>query len=311
MNEFRKHVIRGLSGKPKKLSSRYFYDERGDALFQRIMKLEEYYLPEFEMDIIRNQSVNIASLLASTTESLKVIELGAGDGSKIQHLLKSFSTFIPELEYVPLDISENILLKNKANLNEFLPQVQVQPVAGDYFQTYPEVVREKACRLVLFMGSNIGNYLLSEAIDFVRKLSAGLDEHDYILIAFDLVKDPRKILKAYDDSAGVTRAFNLNLLLRINRELGGNFDLDKFEHFPTYNPSTGITTSFLISQEKQECQLGTGETFYFEAYESIQTEVSKKYFREEISYLARESALQISRWFYNQDGSYAFVLFEK
>lgn len=311
MTTFLADVTQGLRMTPKKLSSKYFYDKKGDALFQRIMELDEYYLPECEMDIIANKSEELASYLTENGKSIEIIELGAGDGIKTKHLLKAFVQKTSDLKYIPLDISGNILKENERNILEFVKDIEVEALQGNYFKTYPNIKKTRQRRLVLFLGGNIGNYLLPEALEFMNTLKIGLEAEDHILIAFDLVKQPRKIINAYDDSEGVTKAFNLNLLQRINRELGGNFNISKFDHFPYYNPVNGITYSHLISLESQNIKLGNGETFHFDAYEPIHTEVSKKYFKREIAYLAEKSGMPLVKWMFDSKEHYTFVLFKK
>ncbi|MCH8569111.1 MAG: L-histidine N(alpha)-methyltransferase [Balneolales bacterium] len=310
MEEFLVHVKRGLSQNPKKLSSRYFYDTQGDALYQQIMQLKEYYLPACEMQIIKSRSSEIARRIAAIHPHLQVIELGAGDGSKTRYMMYHFHPFFDQLEYIAMDISANVLEINRKEILEQTPELNYQNVAGNYFETYPKLKRGDAGRLVLFLGANIGNYLKQDAIDFFDFIKSGLQINDYLLVAFDLVKHPRKILKAYDDSKGATKAFNLNLLERINRELGGNFKLDDFDHFPFYNPQNGITTSNIISLKEQEVKLSDGSVFHFDAYEAIHTEVSKKFFRQDIEDIASKSNYLMDETYYDEKKEYAFVLFK-
>ena len=311
MNQFKKDVIKGLSATPKKISSRYFYDKAGDVLFQKIMNLEEYYLPQCELEIINQQSDKIAKYISEHTDHVEIIELGAGDGSKTLHMLEEFKQTGIDFSYRPMDISANILRTNQAKINSILPDLKIDPIAGNYFETYPKIKNTGKNRLVLFLGGNIGNFLLDEALDFIRFMSANSSQNDYILIAFDLVKNPRKILAAYDDSKGITAEFNLNLLKRINREFGANFIVENFMHFPHYNPENGITSSHLISTKSQSVTLETGETFHFDKYETIHTEVSKKYFIKEIEYLAKHSGLKLKEWFFDEAKEYSLVLMRK
>lgn len=309
MNEFRNHVKEGLSKSPKKLSSRYFYDERGDALFQRIMKLEEYYLPACEMNIIRHKSEQIAGMIARIHPRLQIVELGAGDGSKTKFLLHRFASQFTKVEYVAMDISENILEINKKAVEGYVPAIQQQSLPGNYLQTYTTLPLTEKGRLVLFLGANIGNFLVEEAIHFFNFIKQGLRADDFFLVAFDLVKHPRKIIKAYDDSQGVTKAFNLNLLDRMNRELGADFNSALFDHFPYYNPLNGITSSQLISLTEQQVHFADGFSVHFEAFEAIHTEVSKKFFITDIETIAERSGMQLVETFFDADKEYAFVLF--
>lgn len=310
MQEFLEHVKNGLSQIPKKLSSRYFYDAKGDALFQQIMQLEEYYLPHCEMQIIQNQSASIAKDISANHSSLQIVELGAGDGTKTKHLLKQFSAHFSLLEYVAMDISPNILAINKYEMNSEIKDLNQISIAGNYFETYKNLIPSQHGRLVLFLGANIGNFPGSEAISFFQFISKGLSSKDYFLVAFDLVKHPRKIIKAYDDSLGITKQFNLNLLERMNRELGADFDISNYEHFPIYNPVTGITSSFIISLKNQSVQFADGFKVTFDAFEAINTEISKKFFWSDIDEIANKSKMNITQTYYDTGKEYAFVLFQ-
>ena len=308
---FLEHVQDGLLKNPKKLSSRYFYDEVGDALFQRIMKLEEYYLPRFEMDIITNKSAQIATDIAKELKQIEVLELGAGDGTKTKHMLKAFMPHFDQVDYVAMDISNNILETNEAEVKGIIPDLKQTNYAGDYFETYKAVPKvEAGGRLVLFLGSNIGNYLVDDAAEFFKFVQSKLTSKDYLLVAFDLAKDPRKIIAAYDDREGVTKQFNLNLLTRINRELGANIDVSKFDHFPFYNPFTGVTSSQIISLEKQTINLESGFSVDIDAFEAIHTEVSKKYFPKDIRELAAKANMHIANEYFNATVEYVFTLFQ-
>jgi len=311
MNRFLQHVKEGLAKTPKALSSRYFYDEIGDGLFQEIMQLEQYYLPACEMQIIQQQSQLMAKDLAQTHKSLQIVELGAGDGSKTKHLLKQFEPYFDALEYVAMDISESILDVNKQEVESEVSSIDISSVAGNYFQTYKDLPDTSYGRLVLFLGANIGNYLFDDAVAFCQYVKQGLRKNDAFIVAFDLVKHPRKIIAAYDDSEGITKAFNLNLLNRMNRELGADFDTSKFEHFPYYNPTNGITESHIVSLEDQIVHFSDGFDVRFEAFEAIHTEISKKYFPKDIQCLSDNSGLKISQTYYNSTKEYAFVSFTR
>ena len=309
MDSFLEHVKNGLSAPIKKLSSRYFYDDKGSKIYQKIMASEEYYLPELEMEIILNQSEDIAEEIAENNSRIEVIELGAGDGSKTAHILKAFDHHFDQLSFTALDISSSILEENRANILKAVPELKHQAKPGDYFKTFEELEPSSHSRLVLFLGANIGNYGLKEAGEFFQFINKGMSEDDYFLVAFDMVKDPETILSAYNDKEGHTAAFNLNLLERINRELGGNFDLSQFKHHPFYNPLTGICSSQLISLKDQLVCLEDGSSFHFKAFEPIHTEISKKYFERDIEILAKESGMEIIESYTSANAGYSFVLF--
>lgn len=311
MDEFLAHVKEGLSKTPKSLSSRYFYDARGDELFQQIMQLDEYYLPQCEMDIINNQSDSIAREIAPQHNRLQIVELGAGDGTKTKHLLRAFTPHFQEIDYWGLDISENVLAQNRKEIVQHAPEINHHSLGGNYFKTYLQVPEARAGKLVLFLGANIGNYSADAATGFFDFVAQGLKPKDLFLVAFDLVKHPRKIIRAYDDSQGITKAFNLNLLNRINKELGTDFDLSKFDHFPYYNPLSGLTSSHIISLKDQDVHFPDGTVVHFHAYEAIHTEVSKKYFWSDIEKLSGQNRLSIASSYLDQQDEYAFVLFKK
>ncbi len=311
MNNFLQHIKEGLSKPQKELSSMYFYDESGGKLFQEIMQLEEYYLPACEMQIIQQQSQLMAKHLAGVHKNLQIIELGAGDGSKTKHLLNQFQPYFEALEYVAMDISENILCINKQVIESEVSGINICSKAGNYFRTYKDLPETSYGRLVLFLGANIGNFLLDDAVAFFHYVKQGLKENDSFIVAFDLVKHPRKIIAAYDDCKGITKTFNLNLLTRINREFGANFDISKFEHFPFYNPTDGSSLSYIVSLEDQIIRFSDGFEVQFEAFETIHTEISKKYFPKDIQYLSDNSGLKISQTYYDCNKEYAFVSFTR
>lgn len=308
MTTFKKEVLKGLQQEPKKVLSQYFYDAKGDALFQKIMKLDEYYLPKSELNIINTHTNTIAKSLKPFGASIEILELGAGDGTKTVELLSGFVNQNFNVTYIPFDISPNVLEINKQTVTKKLSNIEVKPIAGNYFETYLNLSKEKKQRLVLFLGSNLGNYTLKESSEFLKHLKSGLKKDDHILLAFDLIKHPRKVIKAYDDAKGVTREFNLNILERINRELNANFNLDKFDHYPYYNPVTGVTYSYLISLEKQTVHFESGEKIHFKKYEPIHTEVSKKFTEQEIINLSSKNQFEIEDWFYDSEKTYCFVL---
>lgn len=307
---FLKDVLEGLTSIPKSLPSRYFYDAKGDELFQQIMALEEYYLPSKEREILQHLTSK-ANYLLTKNIPYEIIELGAGDGTKTVHLLKALSVQGFSFVYRPLDISPDILKQNKGNIEKEIPSLQIDLVSGNYFEEFPKLKPLADHKLVLFLGSNIGNFSFQKAKEFVQFITQDFTSNDKLMISFDMVKSPEKILAAYNDKRGVTAAFNLNLLHRINKELGANFDITKFKHFPTYNPSNGETRSYLVSLTKQEVDFPDGTRISFEAYEAIHTEISKKYFESEIETIAKSAQLKIENLFWDSQHEYTLALFVK
>jgi len=290
---FAKHIDQGLSKTPKTLSSKYFYDAKGDDLFQQIMAMEEYYLTNCEHEILTTYRKDLLQDFAN--QRFDLIELGAGDGTKTKVLLRHFLQKKANFRYVPIDISRHILEELATTLADEMPRLEVMPIVGDYFKSLRQIPHvENIRKVVLFMGGNIGNLDFQEAQIFLRVLASHLDKGDLLMTGFDLKKDPQIILDAYNDKAGITSAFNLNLLTRINRELGGDFDITSFRHWPTYHPITGATKSFLISNKAQSVRIeALDKTYHFDAHEAIDMELSQKYSLKDIQYLAEASGFTV------------------
>ncbi|EDM35962.1 hypothetical protein PBAL39_23182 [Pedobacter sp. BAL39] len=287
---FLKDVVSGLSAVNKSLSSKYFYDKHGHALFQQIMQLPEYYLTRCEMDIFQHKTAELAFAIGD--EPFDLIELGAGDGTKSFHLLKHLSEHSATFTYMPIDISGNILRFLETNLKADIKDLDIKCFQGDYFEMMAKAVKQsERKKVVLMLGGNLGNMTAMETQNFCRSLYKHLKPGDRAIIGFDLKKHPRTILNAYDDVKGITAAFNLNLLSRINRELDADFDLDQFEHYQTYDPATGECRSYLVSLITQTVTL-KNETFSFEKDETIFMEVSRKFSKEDITGLALESGFR-------------------
>lgn len=297
---FRNDVTAGLSADQKFLEAKYFYDEEGDKLFQEIMRSPEYYLTDCELEILQRQSAAILKICAAHHTSFDIIELGAGDASKSIHLLKEASLSGLSNHYFPIDISAHIISHLEQFIPGQVPDMFTQGLQGEYFDMLDQAGRlSEKPKLVLFLGATIGNMLPDEALAFFKTLQHYLNPGDLLLTGFDLKKNPVTILSAYNDKAGITRAFNLNLLKRINRELGGNFIVSNFTHYPVYDPGTGACKSYLISTAKQEVSLKDGTTFYFEKDEAIYMEVSQKYDVTAINEMAEQSGFQALTSFYD------------
>ena len=276
---FNNDVEKGLSKNPKTLPSKYFYDKRGDALFVEIMNLPEYYLTRCELDIFQSKTqLLIDTLQLSPNSYFELIELGAGDGLKTKELLRLLDVKNFKFDYFPIDISENALNLLKQDLNKDLPNVSVQTQHGDYFEVLASLKNSKLPKVILFLGSNIGNMNDQLAAQFIYNLGSNLQAGDKLLLGVDLIKPKQLVLPAYNDSKGLTAKFNLNLLERINRELGGNFDLNNFKHHPEYNEEEGIAKSYIVSTTHQKVAIkAMGKTFEFAEAEKIHTETSRKY----------------------------------
>ncbi|OJV51775.1 MAG: dimethylhistidine N-methyltransferase [Bacteroidetes bacterium 43-16] len=271
-------VLKGLSHHPQKtLSSKYFYDEKGSALFRKIMALPEYYLTRAEMDIFQNKTAElITALELDKAINYDLVELGPGDGTKTIHLLKGLLEQGYAYNYLPIDISQHALDGLADMLEEQVPALSVKALQGDYFEKLGILKSAQRPKVVLVLGSNIGNLSDAEAATFIRQLSDNLNPGDKILLGVDLIKPKEIVLPAYDDKQGITAAFNMNLLERINHELGADFDLSQFEHQAVYEEKEGLASSYLVSKTAQTVTID-GRSFRFAPGESIHMEISRKY----------------------------------
>ncbi|MCI4668747.1 MAG: L-histidine N(alpha)-methyltransferase [Bacteroidia bacterium] len=310
---FSKDVREGLIDNPKHISSKYFYDERGSELFRQIMRMPSYYPTDLEFEIFQNQKARILKHFAEGSEAFQMIEFGAGDGLKTKILLSHFLKEKVQFSYSPIDISGSAVENLTEDLEKEFPNLILNPFIGDYFKALHEFSQKsKKRKAVLFLGSNIGNFTETQAIHFLSSLGAELNSGDKLLIGFDLKKDPNVILAAYNDPEGITREFNLNLLRRMNRELGANFDLDKFMHAPSYDPMTGETKSFIVSKEAQRVyfeNLKLEVDFY--PWEAIWTELSQKYDFGMIESLARESGFEVETHLNDEKAWYVDSIWRK
>lgn len=306
--QFLMDVKLGLSAKEKHLSSKYFYDKAGDALFQEIMKMPEYYLTRCEMDIFQNKTLELANAIED--EPFDLIELGAGDGSKSVHLLKHLSEKKVDFNFYPIDISANILQVLEGDLKGKITDLNIEGLEGEYFDRLSVAVKRSSRRkVVMMLGANIGNMALEEARVFCATLRRNLSPGDLVLIGFDLKKNPRTILDAYNDGSGITAAFNLNLLKRINRELYADFDLEGFEHYQTYDPQSGECKSFLVSLKSQQVTLDH-TLIGFEKNEVIFMEVSRKFTASEIDELAHQSGFEVKNYIDDSKGWFSDVVWQ-
>ncbi len=312
LTTFAEDVLGGLTSTPKRLSSKYFYDDEGSRLFQEIMKLPEYYPTRAEYKLFTEQTNEIANAFTCGAEKIDIIELGAGDGTKTAVLIEHFLKQNVDFTYAPIDISKEACEALSAKFNAKFPVLQIDPHHGDYFKILDSLKNGNGRRkVILFLGSNIGNFNRDEAVDFFRQLRAVMNDNDRIFIGFDMQKDPRVIVKAYDDAAGVTAAFNLNLLSRINRELGADFVVDNFSHYAQYRPVECAARSFLISREKQTVNISAlNRSFEFEQWEPIFMEISQKYTAVMIDELASASGFEIAETFLDEENFYCDSLWQ-
>lgn len=294
LEKLQREVIAGLSGTTKSLPTKYLYDKTGDKLFQDIMDMPEYYLTKCELDIFKNRTADLARIIMQGgSEQFDLLELGAGDAMKSSYLLRYFVENGVEFTYRPIDISDNILRELEERLASETPDLNIDSLAGDYFEMLTEATSLSSRRkVVLFLGGNIGNMEPTEIERFCLELNQNLAKRDMVLIGFDLRKNPHTILNAYNDPAGITAAFNLNLLTRLNRELKADFDLAQFQHYQTYDLLSGACRSYLVSLIAQDVNIGD-TNISFERDELIHIEVSQKFSMEEIADLANKSDFKV------------------
>jgi L-histidine Nalpha-methyltransferase len=264
-------VRAGLSRPQKALSPKYFYDAAGSDLFEAITRLPEYYPTRTEIGILDRSGPEIAALLPAHAA---LVEFGSGSTVKLRRLLEHLETLAA---YVPVDVSGTFLKSQAEALKADLPQLRVEPVVADFTRDFdlPHSL-DGLPRAGFFPGSTIGNFEPAEAEGLLRRFGRILGEGAHMIVGVDLVKDAATLERAYDDAAGVTAAFNLNLLTRINRELAGRFDLDAFAHRAVFNPSASRIEMHLVSRNAQDVRVGS-DTFAFAEGETIHTESSYKY----------------------------------
>ncbi|MDO1501580.1 L-histidine N(alpha)-methyltransferase [Winogradskyella maritima] len=296
-NSFEADVRAGLSAEQKHLSSKYFYDDNGSRIFQEIMNMPEYYPTDAEFEILAMQSKAIFEAL-DFSQPFNIIELGAGDGFKTYKLLEYLVNENINFNYVPIDISQQAIDSLTKRLSERLPGLNIKPRTGDYFHVLKEEKHSEIPSLLLFLGGNIGNYHPDEADELLKLFHNNMNEGDKLLIGIDLKKNPLIIHKAYFDPHGITKRFNLNLLLRMNRELGADFKVDDFDFYCHYNPITGDVKSYIVSLRAQKVHFKAMDfTVDFDYNELIWTELSKKYDFEGIDSMASRSGFEIQENF--------------
>ena len=300
INNFSEDVKTGLTSKSKYLPFVYFYDHVGSQLFEKICKLPEYYLTRTETDILETNADDIASQFPEETV---LVELGSGSSTKTRILIEAFLERQNLAHYTPIDVSHQMLEESSCSLLKEYPELEINAIAARYNEGIDHLnIRKDQQNLITWLGSSIGNFDRSEVTTLLRHIQEIMHPNDRFLVGIDLKKDKTIIEKAYNDAQGITAKFNLNLLTHINRELGGNFDLDNFDHQAMYNEEIGRIEMYLISNLDQKVFIsGLDLEVYFEANETIHTENSFKYSLDEIDTLAEEAGLYVEqKWFDNE-----------
>lgn len=297
--DFRAAVVDGLSQPQKRIPSKYFYDKRGSQLFEQITRLPEYYLTRTEVALLRSHAAEFAELIGPHAS---LVEFGSGSSTKVRILLDALEA---PSAYIPIDISRDHLIDSAKGLAVAYPELMVVPVAADYTQPLelPEIPNE-VVRIGFFPGSTIGNFSHAEAVDFLHTLATELGTDNGLLIGVDLKKDPAILHAAYNDAAGITAKFNLNILHHINRELGADFNLDGFTHDARWQPEKGSIEMHLVSTHKQTVRIDS-HVFEFAQGESIHSEDSHKYTIEEFHALAAEAGWRAFRHWTDADNLFS------
>jgi L-histidine N-alpha-methyltransferase len=303
-NTLPRDVLRGLSARSKFLPSKYFYDERGSELFARICDLPEYYPTRTEDALLRK----VAKEVIAIARPSDLVELGSGDARKTRALLDALAASRTSARYIPLDVSEEILRRTALALLEEYPWLRVHGIVGDY-EHHMERIPAGRRRLVLFLGSTIGNLNPRTTGLFLRHLAAQLRRGDHFLLGTDLVKPVEVLEAAYNDAAGVTAAFNRNILAVLNREIGADFDLDAFEHVAFWNHRASRIEMHLRAERSLAVRVeGLGRTFRFKSGEMIQTEISRKHTETSVARMLSAAGLNMKRWLPSDDGYFALSL---
>ncbi len=309
MEQFARDVLTGLQADQKRLSSVYFYDERGSQIFEEICDLDEYYLTRKETEILKRSAHEIIGELPLDAH---LVELGSGSSTKTRILLEAALARFEETLYSPIDISAEILTATAHDLNEAYPELQVEAVAGRYEFGLEHILRtEKTSSCIMWLGSSIGNLTREEAASFLGDIRKKGLKQDSLLLGIDLRKGATILEPAYDDASGVTADFNLNLLDRINSELEGEFKREQFRHKAIYNIEEGRIEMYLISDRDQEVFIKKLDTrIAFKQNEEILTEYSYKYSHEEIKTLAEASGFYLAKQWLDESGWFSLNLLQ-
>lgn len=301
-------VEKGLSSSPKRLSPVYFYDERGSKLFEKICDLEEYYLTRKETEILNRYAPQI---IASLPHNTHLVELGSGSSTKTRIILEAALAKFTTTRYSPIDISEELLRETTMQLNQQYPELIIEAVADRYEVGLERLLRnDESPDCVMWLGSSIGNLTREEACEFLRNVCQAFGPEDSLLLGIDLRKRVDIIEPAYNDSKGITAEFNLNLLHRINQDLGGEFDVETFSHHAFFDESEGRIEMYLMSQIDQEVWVDSvNKSFHFARDERILTEYSYRYSHAEIETLAKHSGFRLEKQWLDEAGWFSLNQF--
>ena len=291
-------VMNGLMSRPKTLPCKLFYDDRGSALFEEITRLPDYYLTRIELEILRGRGKEIA-LAAGSPAS--IVELGAGTATKTGTLVRAFARRQMRVKYFPVDISPAALAEAKKRIRDECPGVVIRPVIADFSNGFGFLQNIPGRKIVLYLGSSIGNFDWDAATAMLRKVRDRLSAGDALLLGTDMVKSPEILVPAYNDAQGVTAQFDKNILMRLNREFDANFDLDSFRHVAEWNPLRSRMEIYLESTRAQSATLRTtGLIVKFAAGERIHTENSYKYTEQMVETMLCVSGFKLEKTWYDR-----------
>lgn len=299
-------VRSGLRASPKRLPSKYFYDARGSELFEKICEQPEYYLTRVELDILRQQ---VSAMAEAIGPDALVVEFGSGSGIKTQLLLAALDQ---PVAYVPIEISASALESSIAELATRFPHIQMLPLCADFNTRLhlPRPTRRPRRVLIYFPGSTLGNFETAEALRLLRVMHEAIGAEGAALIGIDLKKDPRLLDAAYNDAAGVTAEFTLNLLHRLNRELGMDFEVSQFQHRARYNAMAGRIETHIVSSVAQQVHLGSVR-YEFAACEKMLVEYSCKYALPEFAQMAAQAGLRVAQTWTDEAQQFAIQLLRR
>lgn len=304
--DFARHVYEGLSGKNKRLDPRYFYDECGSRLFEEICEQPEYYPTRTEASILAEQGGSIVD--AAGDGKIALVEFGSGSSTKTRILIREIMARQKELHYFSIDISLSMLLEAGRSLEGEFSGLKVMQVHSDYASGIDHIEKAEGRKIILFLGSSIGNFDPDDAVAFLSDVARRMDRDDLLLVGFDLQKDEEILFRAYNDENGITARFNRNVLARINRELGGEFDLASFDHRAYYDGQRNRIEMHLVSNKEQDVRVRHAGRFHFRKGESIHTESSYKYTCEQIEDLANAAGLTVRRHFTDENSWFDLAL---
>lgn len=307
VQDFAESVVEGLSALPKWLDCTFLYDARGSELFERICQQPEYYLTRTEAALLREHARDIAAI----TGSVNLVELGSGYSVKTKHILNAYLTEVDEPHYVPIDVSQAALHAAREAIARSHPDVLFSGIIGTYESAFP-LLDGLSPAMVIFLGSTIGNMDEAQARAFFEDLAHALRPGDYVLLGVDLAKEAATLEAAYNDAAGVTAAFTLNLFARMNRELGSGVDLETLRHVAAYNPARKCIETFVEFTRAQHVRVAPlGRTFHVSAGERIAVEISRKFELAALGGELAQAGLTLRRTFTDQREWFALLLLQR